>query len=126
MNKPRIIRVWGKADSFDIEFSKTEGGTWECSVPPDVSDGMYAVQIFAVNEFNEKASWSGFLYMCSGLCHLEITEKPFAFSVVQKGVELSAAVPCFGFRTFATGVDFEILGGTKIQIMKGCHHVRCS
>ena len=49
MEKPDIIRVWGMADSFDIEFTRTGGTSWKCEVPPDTSDGVYAVTLYAMN-----------------------------------------------------------------------------
>lgn len=72
MSKPKIKEVTGTADEFNLVFSKGEDGLWQCFVPPDTRDGMYAVTIKAVNVINETAFWSGFLYMCNGVCHLEL------------------------------------------------------
>lgn len=72
-----ITRVWGKADTFDIEFEYAGGTRWTCRVPPDTQDGQYAVEIWAINEFKETAYWTGELYMCGGVCHLELHESPY-------------------------------------------------
>ncbi len=77
MARSQIVRVWGKADSFDIEFTYEEGIRWECSVPPDISDGVYAAEIYAMNTLGETAHWCGELFMCNGICHLEIKDSPY-------------------------------------------------
>ena len=71
VNRPKIIRVWGHADLFDLEFTNEGGSLWSCNVPPDLADGVYAVEITAMNEFKQTAYWTGFLYMCNGACHFE-------------------------------------------------------
>ena len=58
MNRPKILRVWGRADGFDLEFKKT-GELWDCTVPPDTKDGQYAVEIHGINEFGQTAYWTG-------------------------------------------------------------------
>lgn len=67
----RVIRLFGKADSFDIEFSR-KGEKWTVDIPPDMTDGVYAVQLTAVDENGDTAYWVGELFMCSGICHLKI------------------------------------------------------
>lgn len=56
---------------FDIAFTNTGGTVWSCRVPPDLEDGAYATEIHAMNEFGQTAYWTGFLYMCNGVCHVE-------------------------------------------------------
>ena len=70
----RVIRLYGKADSFDIEFSR-KGEKWEVDIPPDLVDGVYAVQLTAVDELGETAYWVGELFMCSGVCCLRYMRK---------------------------------------------------
>ncbi len=70
----RVIRLFGKADSFDIEFSR-RGEKWEVDIPPDMTDGVYAVQLTAVDGLGETAYWVGELFMCSGVCHLKIERR---------------------------------------------------
>lgn len=70
--KPPIVRVYGHADSFDIEFVHVEGDVWTCQVPPDTADGVYAVEFWAVNEEGVTAYWTGELFMTNGVCHLEV------------------------------------------------------
>ena len=41
-----IKRVYGKADSFDLIFIKN-GDIWTVSVPADLEDGRYVVELFA-------------------------------------------------------------------------------
>ena len=72
MERPAIVRLYGHADLFDIEFVNKGGARWECEVPPDVSDGVYAVERWAINAEGVTAYWTGELYMTNGVCHLVI------------------------------------------------------
>ena len=54
----KIVRVWGKADSIDMEL-REKNGRWIFSLPPDLVDGQYAVQLFAVNESDMLGTWTG-------------------------------------------------------------------
>ena len=76
MEKPPVVRLYGHADSFDIEFEK-RGGVWVCQVPPDTSDGVYAVELWAINEEGVTSYWTGELFMSQGLCHLVIKEPDY-------------------------------------------------
>ena len=104
MSRSEILRVWGKADSFDIEFSKT-GGLWVCAVPPDTKDGQYAVEVHAINEFEQTAYWTGTLYMCNGICHLELKETPYVIMFLSEPEMLRFFEPTH-----------------EIIIKKGCEH----
>lgn len=69
INPREIIRVWGRADRFDIEFSRIDinrDDQWEVSIPPDLSDGQYAVEIHAINRAGYTDFWTGILYMANG------------------------------------------------------------
>lgn len=89
-NRTEIIRVWGKADEFDIEFIHEYGTRWTCRVPPDTVDGRYAVEIWATNRLGETAYWTGELYMCNGLCHLKIRDLPYRiwFKPISKSLHI--------------------------------------
>ncbi len=66
-----IARVYGKADDFDIEFTKA-GDRWAVEVPPDLSDGRYVVRITAVDILGNTCYWIGELYMLNSVCHMSI------------------------------------------------------
>ncbi len=72
-----IMRVWGKADEFDLEF-RPVGKHWEVSVPPDLSDGQYAVIIYAIATNSELGMWTGILYMSGGVGCLKINNERFS------------------------------------------------
>lgn len=76
-DRTEIIRVWGKADEFDIEFTHQGGTRWTCKVPPDTVDGQYAVELWAMNILGETTYWTGELFMCNGICHLNIFDAPY-------------------------------------------------
>lgn len=104
MKKPKIVRLYGKADNLDIEFTYVGGTTWTCEVPPDMDDGVYAVELTAVNEYGEATYWTGELYMCGGVCHMEIKKNDYFF-------------------WFSPLTSIEILSDiSTIYIKKGCSY----
>lgn len=103
----RVIRVYGRADSYDIEFTP-KGDKWEVDVPPDMADGVYAVQLTAVDELGDFSYWVGELYMVDGVCCLKIEETPYRVGLKVKEYE----VECKGrydvsYRTFLFDVDYK-------------------
>ena len=76
----KVIRVFGKADSFDIELSR-KGDKWEVDIPPDMTDGVYAVHLTAIDEHGCFAYWAGELYMIDGVCCLKINEIPYRVKI---------------------------------------------
>lgn len=70
-----ITRVWGRADAFDIEFTKRSDGKWYVNIPPDLTDGQYAVELYAQNSYGERAYWTGILYMHNGRACLHFNKK---------------------------------------------------
>lgn len=102
--RSKIIRVWGTADTFDIEFTFISGIEWKCSIPPDTADGVYAVELFAMNELQETTHWTGELFMCNGVCHLKLfTQKYNVWFKKTSSIRLSDKL-------------------TNI-IFKGCYHI---
>lgn len=71
-----ITRVWGKADSFALEFSSDEQGVWNAKVPGDFEDGQYAVEIHVINHVGYTAYWTGTLFISDGkvCCHIQPPE----------------------------------------------------
>lgn len=106
MEKPEVIRVWGKADEIELEFSHAGGAEWKCSVPPDTVDGQYSTEIYAMNAAGEFAYWTGFLYMCNGVCHLEIHQSPYRIRVKEAHRRIVQFCP----------------SKTRIEIRKRCIH----
>ena len=73
MTRAEIIRLWGTADKFEIEFTKnTSTGRWDVSIPADLEDGHYVVELYAMNEFSEVGYWTGVLFMVQGIPHIHI------------------------------------------------------
>lgn len=70
-----ITRVWGKADTFDIEFTEKTDGKWCVNIPPDFTDGQYAVELYAQNSYGERVYWTGILYMHNGRACLHFNKK---------------------------------------------------
>ena len=82
----KVIRVYGKADSYDIEFSP-KGDKWEVDIPPDMTDGVYACQLTAIDELGESAYWVGELYMVDGVCCFKFAELPYKAKIKSKDYE---------------------------------------
>lgn len=73
MTRADIIRLWGTADKFEIEFDLNPStGRWDVTIPADLEDGHYVVELFAMNEFGETGYWTGVLYMLQGRPHIHI------------------------------------------------------
>ena len=72
-----VVRVWGTADQFDLEFYRTEGNQWAAPVVTDFDDGQYAVKIFAQNEWGGIGIYTGMLYLCDGISCLHIFRTRF-------------------------------------------------
>lgn len=72
------VRMWGRADAFDLTFERTAGGDWQASVPADLTDGRYACEIWAESAAGEQAYWTGTLYMVdSRLVCVHLTDDPY-------------------------------------------------
>ena len=89
-----VVRVWGKADTFDIEFTYDAGTLWHCSVPADLEDGVYACEIHALDSAGQHALWTGELYMVNGICHLSLCFDRFRFAFSKNGIELIIKKGC--------------------------------
>lgn len=123
MMKPKILRVWGKADSFDIEFTHEGGTRWKCSVPPDTKDGQYAAEIWAVNEFGELAYWTGELFMVNGVCCLRFDDSPYRIWVRMSAAQISSLSSCSDMRFRQSCFEMRLAPATQISVRKGCAHV---
>ena len=77
MDKIEIVRMWGYADEYEIEFVKNIGGLWQTNVPPDLHDGQYAVEIHAMAADGYVCLWTGILYMNNGQHCLHIHDTKY-------------------------------------------------
>lgn len=85
-----VTRVWGRADSYELVFSPS-GAYWQASVPADMQDGQYAVELYCVDDGGNTAYWTGMLYLNkSELVKVRIVEdKLKLWMVADIEVELS-------------------------------------
>lgn len=60
-----VTRVWGKADSFELVFSHSGDSwrSWNASVPADLADGQYIVELYCEDDGGNTAYWTGILYL---------------------------------------------------------------
>lgn len=76
MSTSDIIRVWGTADNISLEL-KIDNGRWICNLPPDLIDGQYAVQLFAVRGNGSVGMWTGMLYIANGIKCLHLKQEKY-------------------------------------------------
>lgn len=101
-----VKRVWGKADNLSLEFKYLGQEQWEATVPPDTKDGVYAVELWAINGAGELGHWTGELFMCSGVCCIKIFQQSYQI----------------WFKRKKNQIVFE--KAHKIIFERGCKHVR--
>lgn len=124
MSRPKIVRLYGRADSFKLEFSHEGGTTWICKVPPDTNDGIYAVEITAVNEIGEIAYWTGELYMCDGDCKVELYKGDFVLWFAPFS-NIKVCLESTDIEVGAEASSIEIINIlTKLTVKKGCIYDR--
>lgn len=58
-----VIRVWGKADRLELVFSNLGNDNWVASVPADLEDGQYVVELYCEDDGGNRAFWTGILYL---------------------------------------------------------------
>lgn len=101
-----VKRVWGKADGLSLEFTYKGEEQWETAVPPDTKDGVYAVELWAINGAGELGHWTGELFMCSGVCCINIFSQPYQI--------------WFKTQRHQIVIDKRLI----IMFERGCNHVR--
>lgn len=83
-----ITAVWGRADGHNVVFQPSQRGDWWVSVPPDLTDGQYAVEIWAENDAGEQSYWTGTLYMVdSVLVCLHLADDPYMVRLLPERYE---------------------------------------
>ena len=116
----KVIRVYGKADSYDIEFTPN-GDKWEVDVPPDMTDGVYAVQLTAIDELGECAYWVGELYMVDGVCCLKINEIPYRARLKAKEYEVEFHKRKYDVSCRSSSFDADFNERYNVQVRKKKH-----
>lgn len=58
-----IIRIEGMADNHVLRFMSVGGDYWEAKVPPDLTDGMYIVTLWAWDDAGNSAYYATALMM---------------------------------------------------------------
>ena len=76
MSTAEIVRVWGTADNIELEL-KLDNERWICNLPPDLIDGQYAVQLFALRGDGSVGMWTGVLYIANGIKCLHLNQEKY-------------------------------------------------
>ena len=117
MAKAKIIRVFGKADDFDIELSR-KGKKWEVDIPPDMTDGVYAVQLTAIDVNGESAYWVGELYMTDGVCCFKIVELTYKTKIRKNVYETKFRIRNYDMSCSSSLYEFDFSESKDVQIRK--------
>lgn len=77
MDPHEIVRVWGRADEYDLTFEHKHGSTWVFNgLPPDLEDGTYALQIWAENAAGAVGTRTGWLFLSKGVMCVQLDTEP--------------------------------------------------
>ena len=55
--------MYGHCDAFDVVYTQIGKDQWQATVPPDLTDGKYVVDIYGVDNTGFLVYWAGILYM---------------------------------------------------------------
>lgn len=55
--------MYGHCDAFDVIYTQVGENQWQATVPPDLTDGKYVVDIYGVDNTGFLVYWAGILYM---------------------------------------------------------------
>lgn len=55
--------MYGHCDAFDVVYTQINASQWQAVVPPDLEDGKYVTDIYAVDDTGYIVYWAGILYM---------------------------------------------------------------
>lgn len=105
----RIIRVYGTCDDWQVEFQKVDENRWRCQVPPDVTDGQYACQFYAVDEEGDIGFWCGVLYMSSGNVCLKLDDDPISVTLIHEPLSFALMEESLTVTVPAVDIDFGVL-----------------
>ena len=83
-----ITRVYGRADSYEIEFTES-GGMWNAAVPADLTDGKYVVELWAEDERGVAVYYTGILYMFDGNAVLELSDDDIHLGIYSDDIFIS-------------------------------------
>ena len=100
-----IEKVWGLADSFELDFSYVNDNWWQVSLPPDTVDGWYAVVLYAKTYSGSIGIWHGILYVSDGFADLHLNEEKFTFSLMPE-----------------TQLKLELLPDIQLELVKQCEY----
>ena len=82
-----IVRIYGTCDGKDVVFRKVTEEQWICTVPADLTDGTYIVEIWAESDNGYTTYTTAILYMCdSRFVALEKVEDDIEVRVLDDGI----------------------------------------
>lgn len=64
----RLVSVWGTCDGTDILFSEVGEDVWETTVPADLQDGEYVVEIWGQAQSGFILYTTAILYLTDSRC----------------------------------------------------------
>ena len=96
-----ITAVRGSADGHALVLTPAGGG-WRAILPPDLADGQYVVTLTATDEAGNVSDYRGVLYLCAGVCRLELRPEALRLlAAAQKFESAKLLPPLFSVRLAA-------------------------
>lgn len=80
-----VVSLTGTVDSVPVIFTRTEDGLWTTVVPPDLTDGMYIIELTAVDDAGNQTYYVGKLYVWQRvITEFEIIEQPYIHKLLSE------------------------------------------
>lgn len=95
-----IVSLTGRADNLELVFVQNQVGQWEAIVPPDMTDGMYVVELWAADDAGNIAYYTSFLYLFDGrMTMLQLNDDFFKVIISNDVYSLSIKETSLDFET---------------------------
>lgn len=78
-----VISLTGTVDSVPVIFKKVEHDLWEATVPPDLHDGRYIVELIATDDAGNQTYEIAELWMWQRvITHFKVIEQPYKHTLL--------------------------------------------
>ena len=80
-----VVSLTGTVDSVPVIFTRTDDGLWETTVPPDLKDGRYIVELIATDDAGNQTYKIAELWMWQKVITcFKIIEQPFTHKLLSE------------------------------------------
>ena len=80
-----VVSLTGMVDSIPVIFTRTEDDLWTTVVPPDLNDGMYIIELTAVDNAGNQTFYVGKLYVWQRVStQFHLIEQPYIHKLLSQ------------------------------------------